>query len=206
MPLLGMGQNKRETFHHGNLRQALLDAARTLLDEGGPDHVTIRATARKVGVSHAAPINHFADRQALLTRLASDLFSELWTSIEARLPDKSLTPEDRIASFAHGLIDYGLANKNRYRLLWRRDLLDQDDETLNERMDAIYDRLIEEAGALSGPKQFDPDTLAIGLWSMAHGYVSMRNDGNFEPGQDQINRQCRQDAMISAYLSSFSDA
>ena len=69
-----MANQKRQSFHHGNLREALLQASLSLLDSGGPEGVTIRAVARETGVSHAAPVNHFKDREALLTGLAVQLF------------------------------------------------------------------------------------------------------------------------------------
>ena len=64
----------KKSYHHGDLRQALLAEATAMLEESGADGLSLRALARRVGVSHAAPGHHFADRNALLAELAADGF------------------------------------------------------------------------------------------------------------------------------------
>lgn len=62
-----------KTYHHGNLRRALLDAAKALIEErGGPDRFTMAEAGRRAGVSSGAPYRHFADRSALLTAMAQE--------------------------------------------------------------------------------------------------------------------------------------
>src|SRR5690349_16233121 len=61
---------KRATFHHGDLRRALIEAALGLVDEG--DNFTLREAARRVGVNHRAVYHHFADKRALLVAVAID--------------------------------------------------------------------------------------------------------------------------------------
>ncbi|WP_280400097.1 TetR/AcrR family transcriptional regulator [Nocardia carnea] len=72
-------------YHHGNLRTALLDAAGRSLRERGVDQLSLRDLAREIGVSHAAPRRHFADRQALLDALAEDGFARLDMALRAEL-------------------------------------------------------------------------------------------------------------------------
>lgn len=191
----------KKSFHHGNLHEALLGSAILLLDEGGVDAVTIRATARKAGVSHAAPVNHFRDRRALLTSMAERLFHEMYEGIVSALATQNIRVADRIKVFADALLSYGVEHPNRYRLLWRCDVLDADDEGLNVAMDAIYDCLIAELSSGVDPSQFELDTIAISLWSMCHGYVSLRLDGNMIEGVDLISGQPRLHAMIDYYLT-----
>ena len=61
---------KKRPYHHGNLRQALIDGALELIEERGVSALTLREVARRVGVTHAAPQRHFADRAALVDRIA----------------------------------------------------------------------------------------------------------------------------------------
>lgn len=79
------GMTEERPFHHGNLRAALLDAAGRALRERGADQLSLRDLAREVGVSHAAPRRHFADRQALLDALAEDGFARLDGALRAAL-------------------------------------------------------------------------------------------------------------------------
>lgn len=190
---------KRTAFHHGNLREALLNASRKLLDESGPDGVTIRAVARATGVSHAAPVNHFRDRRALLTSISTQLFDELDHEIEKQLRISESNPAEMIATVAEALIDYGLAHPNRYQLLWRRDLVDNDDDALKTAMDRIYARLVERIQTLPGSRPFDHHTIAIALWSLVHGYVSLRYDGNFEQKTDSVSGKLRKAAIVDVF-------
>lgn len=187
---------KRPPFHHGNLRTALLDASMELLDKDGPDGVTIRAAARATNVSHAAPVNHFRDKRALLTSLSIQLFDAVFEEIEKLTPTSEGDPVEMIAATAETLIDYGLKHPNRYHLLWRRDLVDNEDPNLQTSMDRIYDRLIERIQTLPGSNPFDHDTIAIALWSLVHGYVSLRFDGNLEQKTDVVSGKRRKTAIV----------
>jgi len=132
------------------------------------------------------------------------LFDELKGEIAKSLANQKELPAERVKAFADGLITYGLKNPNRYRMLWRRDLVDNADERLAGTMDAIYNDLIGEISKSRKQRGVDDDTIAIGLWSMAHGYVSMRLDGNFDAAKDKITGQARQDAMLGVLLKALS--
>ncbi|MFN4228446.1 TetR/AcrR family transcriptional regulator [Parvibaculum sp.] len=189
----------RAAYHHGNLREALVDAAFALLDEGGAEAVTIRAVARRAGVTHAAPANHFADRKALLTALASRIFEDLSREISRRLARAGDGLEARLRVFADAVLRFGLASPHRYRLIWRWDALDGADATLQGAMDAIYDCLIAEL-SVQGSEALDPHSRTIALWSMVHGYVSMRIEGNLVPGRDKVTGEPREKAIVTALL------
>lgn len=188
------------TYHHGDLRVALLAAGLELLDEAGPDGVTIRAVARRAGVSHAAPANHFADRRRLLTALATDLFRRLGEQIAAALAKAPASTSVRVRVFADALLDFGLAAPNRYRLLWRRDLLDNEDAELSQAMDAIYERLVAELSSPPRRRPNDVHTYAIALWSLAHGYISMRIDSTFSARDDKVSGEPRERAIVGLLL------
>ncbi len=196
----------RKPARKGALRPVLLAAARTQLDREGADAVTIRAVARACGVSHAAPANHFADRRSLLTALAAELFADLAEAMEKALAEATKKTSTnlgvaRLTAFAEALVAYGLAHPERYRLLWRRDLLDSEDVALQGTMDQLYARLLEELTVLPLPAGKDPETAAVGLWSLCHGYVSMRLDGNFIARHDKESGAPRHSAMIANYLA-----
>src|SRR3954451_7072520 len=72
-------------YHHGNLREALLDAGERALETGGVQNLSLRELAREVGVSHAAPRRHFPDKQALLDALALGGFERLGTAMASAM-------------------------------------------------------------------------------------------------------------------------
>jgi AcrR family transcriptional regulator len=74
---------QRDTYHHGDLRNALIAAGLVLLAEAGHDALTLRGVARRAGVSHNAPYQHFADKEALIAAIAEQGFVRLAASVEA---------------------------------------------------------------------------------------------------------------------------
>lgn len=194
------GTSSRDSYHHGNLREELLRCAFTLLESEGADAVTIRAVARSAGVAHSAPINHFSSKQALLTSLAARIFDALAEEIANALSTRTMTYPEVIRTFASTVVEYALAHPNRYRLLWRRDLLDNHDSELSAAMDRIYGLLIEKLGNDARVRKTSIETRAIALWSMVHGYVTMRLDGNFVDKNDEVSGVPRQNAIVEAML------
>lgn len=189
----------RTAYHHGALRSAILKQATKLLDGEGVDAVTIRAVARNAGVTHAAPVNHFENRSALLTSMATGFFLQLGRAIDARLKAAPVTPRQRIRVFADALLEFGLRYPNRYRLLWRRDVLIDGGE-LNAAMNAIYDKMIAELSQAGLARGKSAHTVAVAMWSMVHGYITLRIDGTFEARVDETSGEPRFRAMLDLLL------
>ena len=189
---------RTNTFHHGNLRQALIEAALDLLDAEGSAGVTIRAVAAKAGVSHAAPANHFKDRKALLTAVAKAEFEQISEQINLGLAS---TKKNRARIFLDTIANYAFAHPNRYDLLWRSDLVDHADADLAPLLDNLYASLCAELVREPGHAGRDIDTVAVALWSMMHGYVALRLSGMFEPAEDRVTGEPRYDALMSLLLT-----
>ena len=191
---------KRGVGHkHGNLREELIRVAMQLLDENGVEAVTVREVARRASVAHSAPANHFSSRNDLLTALAREIFS----SLADRVVDKVQAKTDLAAAvqaFIGVWMAFALSTPHRYRLLWRRDLVDHNDPALAEEMDRVYNLLLGVLDQGSVARRIDVDTGAIAIWSMVHGYVSLRLDGNFQPATDTISGLPREAAIQLALL------
>ncbi|RAK69003.1 TetR/AcrR family transcriptional regulator [Phenylobacterium kunshanense] len=186
--------------HHGALREALIDASLQLLDTEGVEAVTIRAVARRAGVSHAAPINHFPDLRALLTAVATRCFEHLLGAARAARDARS-DAYGRLEAFVDAYIDYALAHPGRYRMMWRMDILDPEDPALDGLVEGLYGDVEEMVAALPQPtRRIDPTTVVIALSSLVHGYASMRIDRNFIPASDAITGQPRQHVMLKVAL------
>lgn len=170
-----------------------------LLDRNGPDGVTIRAVAREVGVSHAAPVNHYKDRETLLTALAAVIFKELLASVHEKLSNEDLPANERITVFAIVLFEYAMAHPNRYRLLWHTTLVNHRDPELLGVMDQFYDACCSEIDRATMCIERDIETWAIALWSMVHGYIDLRLTGMFEARNDAISGRPRLEAMLEIF-------
>jgi AcrR family transcriptional regulator len=189
---------KSDSYHHGNLRQALLEAARELAAEAGVDGLTLREVARRAGVSHAAPYHHFSDKATLVQALAGEAFEKL---TEAMLEAKHQHAEPLAALRATGLgyVKFALSFPTEFRFMFRRDLgissrpdasrpASQPDinqpasqsEHLQRASSAAFQVLLDailecqQAGLLA---ENDPQVMAMSAWSTTHGLASIILDG-----------------------------
>lgn len=194
-----MGSPNNESYHHGNLREEILRVGLLLLDEEGLSGVGVRQIARKIGVAHSAPANHFKNKKALMTALASEIFASLARSIREQLALENHDLSGVTKIFAQELLAFGLAYPQRYLMIFQTDLLDMKDPSLNESMDMIYETLLTLLSSHSSNPRYDLHSKAIALWSMIHGYVELRLNGSLEPRDDSISMQPRLDAMIDLF-------
>ena len=110
-------------YHHGDLRRALVDAARAVLRAQGPEGCSLREVARRAGVSHAAPYHHFPSREALLGALAEEAFAEMdrgMAEAQAAAPEE---PEAQLVAVGMGYLLYALREPAAFRLMTRPEFL-----------------------------------------------------------------------------------
>lgn len=169
----------KAAYHHGDLRNALLEEAGRMIEEDGIAGLSLRGLARRLGVSHAAPGHHFNDRDALLGEIAADGFAALADGLE-----KALEDEDDL-SVAAGLayVDVALAAPQRFKLMFASRFLREDDipERLVEESARAFQALLrlargDEAEAL------EPESYRMGVeefrdWSLVHGAATLFLDG-----------------------------
>jgi AcrR family transcriptional regulator len=185
-------------YHHGDLRRVLLAAALELLDAGGVDAVTVRAVARAANVAHSAPANHFKDRTALLTQLATETFAELIREVDDACSASAADKRSQIAAFADVFLRFALRHPHRYRLLWRTDNIDQTQSGFEAVAGAIYERLRQIMASQRRAPHVSTDTHVMAAWALVHGYISLRLDGVLIAGKDENTAQPRDQAIISA--------
>lgn len=171
---------KTDGYHHGNLRPALLDAARRLVEERGIDGLTLREVARRAGVSHNAPYHHFQDKAALVQALAEDGYEQLLAA-ELASVDPAATIPDQIRALGHAYVRFALEDPQRFTLMNRPELRREDEVTPVQRagmaseaplLDAITAG--QEAGFLAAG---DPGVLGLGAWATVHGLAMLLVDG-----------------------------
>lgn len=177
----------------------LVTKAFDLLDEKGIEGVGIRQVAREVNVAHSAPANHFKNKQALLTELAKESFDQLLQTLKKQVAGKD-TISDSIQAFCASVLEYALRYPNRYSLMWRKDCFDANDTGLNEAMDDVYEVLLAILSNSAREKNVDVESQAIAVWSLIHGYVSLRLDGNLGQGEDAITGTKRSVEIVNVIL------
>lgn len=185
---------------HGDLRLELLREGLTLLDSQGIEGVTIRAVARNAGVAHSAPANHFPSRQGLLTAIATIIFTDLADLTTEAITGLEDQPERAIQAFAETCFQFAFDAPNRYQLLWQRQLIEQDEPALAKEMDRVYSALLSFLRPGQVKQRVDIETDAIALWSMIHGYISMRLDGNLVAAIDTVTNLPRHQAILLSLI------
>lgn len=167
------------TYHHGDLRNALLHEASTVLEADGAGAISLRALARTLGVSHAAPAHHFPSRDALLAELAADGYAALADALDAAMD--AATDEDRGVASARAYVRFALDNPERYRLMFTGRLrFDEAPAQLIEEADRAFRALLRTS--YDDPPTLDPATYRLGApelrsWAVVHGAVLLWLDG-----------------------------
>lgn len=186
--------NNSRSYHHGNLKEELLDAAVKLLDKDGIEAIGIRQVAKVVGVAHSAPANHFKNKRALLLAVNNRVVNHLVTTVQNKMADIEAS-EEPIQKFSAIVLEYGLKYPNRYRLVWGSEF------ELDEAMEKIYQILVDLLQDSAVLKNVDVESQAIALWSLIHGYVSLRLDKHLDTGQDDVTGLARQSAIIDVIIN-----
>ena len=163
------------TYHHGDLRAACLRAARELLEEDGAAGLSLRAVARRAGVSAAAPYRHFADRDALVSAVAAQGYRELAGHLTAAHP--SPTTPDELAAVAVAYVRFALDRPALFRVMFAEPC-DPDNEERAGATTAISEYVHGIVrGAFPGA---DPDVLSTTVWALVHGLAFLHHDGKLD--------------------------
>lgn len=172
---------EKSTYHHGDLRQALIDGAIALITEQDIGSLSLREVARRVGVSHAAPYRHFADKEALLAAVAEEGFVGL---TEAMLQQQQQAPDHplrRLEATGVGYVKFAIAHPSHYRVMFGSFLKEQCPHP--ERAQVGYQAFEVLLNAITAGQQAgavrsgDALQLALVAWSTVHGLAMLLIDG-----------------------------
>ncbi len=167
-------------YHHGNLRVALLSAARTLLEESGPGALSLREIARRVGVSAPSAYHHFASLDAIALSLAKQGFTELAEQLEAA----PTNAKGMLAPTGTAYIAFARANPGLYRLMFGEGLrgASKESDAVRALRQRAYERL--KVGLLKRLPAEDVPAAALFLWSVTHGLALLLIDGQIDTDSD----------------------
>lgn len=173
------GAPERQPYHHGDLRRALLDAATAIIDADGSESLTLRNCARAAGVSHTAPRHHVGDLRGLRTALATRFWAELADEMD-RIAAAHPAPRDRLRLQGQAYVSYATRFPSRYRMMIRREDLDDGSEELQQTQHRTGQHLSANITALIGAEPA-PDQLLL-AWAMVHGLAELIVTGQCGPG------------------------
>ena len=198
-----MGTVADRAYHHGDLKAALLAAAREIVAEQGAEAFTLREAARRAGVSHGAPAHHFGDKTGLLTELATQILRERVEQVESARHAAGPDPIDQLKACGMAQIDFLISHPRLEGLCWRDNLVNRDDPALQEVLQRMNAGLIETMSAAMGKalvpdKEANPSTLlAI---SVVSGFSTMVNERTILQHATDSDRRARALSMAGEML------
>jgi AcrR family transcriptional regulator len=183
------------SYHHGDLRAALVRAALELLEEGGATELSIRAVARRAGVAPSAPYRHYADRDALVSAVAAAGYLELAEHLATANPSPS-TPDD-LADIAVAYVQFALTRPALFRVMFSEPC-DRDNSERVAATEAISAYLVTIVSqAFPGG---DVEAQSTAVWALVHGLAFLHLDGKLDSSRPRVVAK-RVRAAVHAALS-----
>jgi AcrR family transcriptional regulator len=161
---------EKRPYHHGDLRQAVIAAAVDEVAAVGASALSMRAVARRAGVSHAAPAHHFGDKAGIFTAIATEGFDLL---TEAVAP--AAIKDEGFFTGGVGYVRFALEHPGYFEVMFRPMLYHREDPRLLEASDRAFEVLVESAQHAIDLHGLDAtaEDLAIAGWSVAHGLATL---------------------------------
>ena len=178
----------RRGYHHGNLREALIDAALNLIAQKGPAGFTFADAARSAGVSSAAPYRHFRDRDALLADVARRGFEAFETHLEKAWNGGNPEPFRAFEALGRAYLSFARDEPAYYSAMFEAGVsLDADPglRQASERAFAVLRRASEALAAHAPPDKRPPALMmSLHIWALSHGIASLFARG--DPGRRSV--------------------
>ncbi|MEE8602777.1 TetR/AcrR family transcriptional regulator [Euzebya tangerina] len=162
-------------YHHGSLREALIEATVQAIGAGGVASITLRSVAKSVGVTHGAARHHFGSKAGLLTAVAAEGFRLLSDRLDR------VVAEDGFGETGVEYVRFATTNPGHFEAMFRPDVLDESDEALRHARSAAAKVLFESAARQAGTSVEEAKEVAVAAWSIAHGLATLWRTGNLGP-------------------------
>lgn len=188
---------KPGAYHHGNLHTALLEAARTLVDESGIEGFTLREVARRAGVSPGAPYHHFKDKAEIISALVQESLTTLDQLSREAAESKPNAPE-KLRAIGVAYVTYAVTHTAEFRLMFRPEL-----GTSLENMEPstlpVF-RVLTAVVTELGETEEESRTLTIAAWSLVHGLTTLLLDGPLRSMATDLNGVKRLAEQVTSTL------
>ena len=172
---------RRTTYHHGDLRAALLRAGEEQLARTGVAGFSLRQVASRVGVSHAAPAHHFGDAQGLLAALATEGFRRFLVAMRHRQANAGDNARALLLASGLGYLDFARSSPALFRLMFGDERIGKPTEDLAKAANNAFLHLAGDIERLLGVSVFaNPAAMAraMAVWSLVHGFANLLNSGH----------------------------
>jgi AcrR family transcriptional regulator len=189
-----------KNYHHGDLKNALIQAGVEILAADGIGGLSLRKVAQKAGVSHTAPYAHFTDKQALIAAISTEGHRKVHTRITQAMGEHPDDPLRQLVETAWATVTFATEEPAWYRVTFSGAVEhERDYPALVESTARNYGLVrgltvhCQAAGILQAG---DPDLVTVGVWSLVHGFISLILEG--QVSHAVLERFTRREMLISA--------
>ncbi|HEY8593712.1 MAG TPA: TetR/AcrR family transcriptional regulator [Devosiaceae bacterium] len=195
----------RRSYHHGNLRQALIEAALKLIADHGTEGVTLSEAARMAGVSPAAFYRHFKDRTGLIAAVAHRGFAEFADGLERAWDNGRGTPMQALERIGAAYLDFARRKPAYFAAMFEAGIDHGADPELSRESDRALGVLRDAAAALHATlppqRRAPPLMIALHIWSLAHGIAALFLRGDLARRNLPVSPEDLLEAGMMIYLS-----
>ncbi len=172
---------KKKTYHHGDLKNALINAGVEILAKDGVSGLSLRKVASKAGVSHTAPYSHFADKQALIAAISTEGFRQLYERVEAVAEKYKTRPSRQLVEVAWSYVQFAMDDRDRFKVMFS-GVLEKEKEypefVVESQKNFQLVKMIVEANQAAGVLRSGPsDLMALSAWGIIHGFIMLLLEG-----------------------------
>ena len=172
---------KKKTYHHGDLKNALIKAGVEILAKDGVSGLSLRKVASRAGVSHAAPYAHFTDKQSLIAAISTEGFRQLYERVSAVAEEYKAKPSAQLVEVAWAYVQFALDDRDRFKVMFS-GVLEKEKEypefvAESHRNFQLVKTVVEANQAAGVLRSGPPDLVALSAWSMIHGFIMLLLEG-----------------------------
>jgi AcrR family transcriptional regulator len=182
----GRESKRRASYHHGDLRSALIDAAVELISERGVSGFSLAEAGRRVGVSAAAPYRHFAEREALLAAVAIRALTEFGTMVVGAAPPE-LAAAPRLAALGAAYVRFAGQNRALFETIFAAGVDKTRYPEVNEAAAPLDKVMMDGVTTLCPDDPAAAEELAKALVALMHGFATMLLDGEYTHDADPVS-------------------
>ncbi len=168
---------RKKTYHHGDLKNALIEAGADILAKDGVGGLSLRKVAQKAGVSHTAPYAHFADKQALIAAISTDGYRRLYEALAATTQQYADDPARQLIEGAWAYVQFALNDTDHFKITLSGAIEKEKDYPafveISQQSFALVVQIVEACQQAKVLKRGPTDLIAVGVWSLIHGFVSL---------------------------------
>jgi AcrR family transcriptional regulator len=168
-------------YHHGDLKNALIEAGAEILAQEGVKGLSLRKVASRAGVSHAAPYAHFADKQALIAAISTEGYRKLYERIAAAVRRFQGNPPRQLFEAGWAYVQFALDAPAHFKVTFS-GVVEKEKEypafvEMSMKSFDLVVQIVEACQAAGALKAGAPDVLAVSVWSLVHGFASLLIEG-----------------------------